>query len=395
MFAQTECLITLVRSGPAATFPPLAARPRTPSRGRNEPDARPSPSAADRPVSIEDARAGFYMVRTAALAGARANLSGAHLADALGATVALARLCQRQGYDADEQRAEVTLSQLVAEHLRVSRERAVRILDQLQRAAVIERDSARFDGARRRPTELRFTGAAIPFARVDAAAYDVIAGTSGRGLLRHLAVYITLVDLAGEQRHEHEGTRRIAVTSYAELELRSGVSLRSVKDIIAALVDRGVLDRHARHDANGMTAANHYRQIDVQPSPAVGGARAEPWACASQTVGVHQTDAGGTPAEPSRGATRTMGVRHPDDGGARTPRPRARERPSAPAEAADPDPHRQQRQEERGRVFRLVGRGRRLPAIPLLAAGDPRAAACSKHRGRPPRRVACRRARPA
>jgi hypothetical protein len=122
----------------------------------------------DATVAIEDARTGFYMVRTAALYGARASLSGAHLADALGATVALARICHGQGYDADEQRAEVTLDQLVAEHLRVSRERVVRILDQLQRAGVIERHSARFDGARRRPTEIRFTGAAVPFARVDA-----------------------------------------------------------------------------------------------------------------------------------------------------------------------------------------------------------------------------------
>jgi hypothetical protein len=101
----------------------------------------------DATVAIEDARTGFYMVRTAALCGARASLSGAHLADALGATVALARICHRQGYDADEQLAEVTLDQLVAEHLHVSRERVVRILDQLQRAGVIERHSARFDGA--------------------------------------------------------------------------------------------------------------------------------------------------------------------------------------------------------------------------------------------------------
>jgi hypothetical protein len=270
----------------------------------------------DAPVSVEDARAAFYMVRTAALAGARAGLSGAHLADALGAVVALARLCHRQGHDGDEQRAEVTLDRLVAEHLLVSRQRAVRILDQLQHARVIEREGARFDGARRRPTEIRFTGAAVPFARVDAAAYDTIAGAAGRALLRHLAVYVTLVDLAGEQRHEHGDTRRIAVTSYAELELRSGVSLRSVKDTIAALVACGVLERDARRDVNGMTAANCYRLIDVRPSPDVRGARAEPWRCESRTMVVHQANDGSARPEPLECDTRTMAVRAPNDGSA-------------------------------------------------------------------------------
>jgi hypothetical protein len=273
----------------------------------------------DATVAIEDARTGFYMVRTAALCGARASLSGAHLADALGATVALARICHRQGYDADEQLAEVTLDQLVAEHLHVSRERVVRILDQLQRAGVIERHSARFDGARRRPTEIRFTGAAVPFARVDAAAYDAIASAAGRGLLRHLALYVTLVDLAGDQRDEHGGKRRVAVTSYSGLELRSGASLRSVKDIIAALVAWGVLERHARHDANGMTEANRYRLIDLQPASDRGDATAELWSGDRRTVGVPQADDGGATAEQWDGETRTMAVRHPDGGGVRRP----------------------------------------------------------------------------
>lgn len=273
----------------------------------------------DATVAIEDARTGFYMVRTAALHGARASLSGAHLADALGATVALARICHRQGYDGDEQRAEVTLDQLVAEHLRVSRERVVRILDQLQRAGVIERHSARFDGARRRPTEIRFTGAAVPFARVDAAAYEAIASAAGRGLLRHLALYVTLVDLAGDQRDEHGGKRRVAVTSYSGLELRSGASLRSVKDIIAALVAWGVLERHARHDANGMTEANRYRLIDLRPASDRGGATAELWSGDRRTVRVPQANDGGASPEQWDGETRTMAVRHPDDGGVRRP----------------------------------------------------------------------------
>ena len=273
----------------------------------------------DATVAIEDARTGFYMVRTAALHGARASLSGAHLADALGATVALARICHRQGYDADEQRAEVTLDQLVAEHLRVSRERVVRILDQLQRAGVIERHSARFDGARRRPTEIRFTGAAVPFARVDAAAYEAIASAAGRGLLRHLALYVTLVDLAGDQRDEHGGKRRVAVTSYSGLELRSGASLRSVKDIIAALVAWGVLERHARHDANGMTEANRYRLIDLRPASDRGGATAELWSGDRRTVRVPQANDGGASPEQWDGETRTMAVRHPDDGGVGRP----------------------------------------------------------------------------
>ena len=273
----------------------------------------------DATVAIEDARTGFYMVRTAALHGARASLSGAHLADALGATVALARICHRQGYDGDEQRAEVTLDQLVAEHLRVSRERVVRILDQLQRAGVIERHSARFDGARRRPTEIRFTGAAVPFARVDAAAYEAIASAAGRGLLRHLALYVTLVDLAGDQRDEHGGKRRVAVTSYSGLELRSGASLRSVKDIIAALVAWGVLERHARHDANGMTEANRYRLIDLRPASDRGGATAELWSGDRRTVRVPQANDGGASPEQWDGETRTMAVRHPDDGGVGRP----------------------------------------------------------------------------
>jgi hypothetical protein len=109
------------------------------------------------------------------------------------------------------------------------------------------------------------------------------------------------------------------VTSYSELELRSGASLRSVKDIIGALVACGVLERRARHDDNGMTVANRYRLIDLQPASDRGEATAEPWQDDNPTMGVHQPEHGGAIAERWDGELQTMTVRQPDRGGARRP----------------------------------------------------------------------------
>jgi hypothetical protein len=275
----------------------------------------PGRALPDERLSVEDGRSGFLMVRIGALASARASLSGSHLADALGAAVALTRACHLQGADADEQHAEVTLDELVAGHLRVSRERSVRILNHLQRAGAIERHSARYDGARRLPTRLAFTGAAVPFARVDCRAYDVVAHTAGRALLRHLALYVTLIELAGEQRERHDGSRRVAVATYGELEQRSGISLRAVKDLVDALIACRVLERAAQHSENGMKLANRYRLTD----PPAGGAPAEPRTGNTPTMDTQQPDDGPAYAEPTPGTSRTEDGQPPDQGPAGRP----------------------------------------------------------------------------
>ena len=119
---------------------------------------------------------GFYMVPSAAIAKARARLSGAHLTEALAGLVCLARESFLQnGASREEQQAlEASLDALAKRILGVSRARALRIVDNLADADAITKDAHRFEGMRRLPMKLTFVDLALSFAYVSGPAFRAL-----------------------------------------------------------------------------------------------------------------------------------------------------------------------------------------------------------------------------
>ena len=193
-----------------------------------------------RDALVLDDRAGFYMVPTAAIAKARARLSGAHLAEALAGLACLAResFAQRGASREEAQVLEATLDALSRRVLGVSRARALRITENLVDAGALVKEAARVDGVRRLPTRLTFVDLAVSFAYVSGPAFRSLVATAenGRPPLGPLALYVTLVALGGEQRDSFpHGNRRIARASQPELAKLSGLSVTSVKRALAQL----------------------------------------------------------------------------------------------------------------------------------------------------------------
>ena len=193
-----------------------------------------------RDALVVDDRAGFYMVPTAAIAKARARLSGAHLAEALAGLACLAResFAQRGASREEAQVLEATLDALSRRVLGVSRARALRITENLVDAGALVKEADRADGVRRLPTRLTFVDLAVSFAYVSGPAFRSLVATSedGRPPLGPLALYVTLVALGGEQRDDFpDGNRRIARASQPELAKLSGLSVTSVKRALAVL----------------------------------------------------------------------------------------------------------------------------------------------------------------
>ena len=191
-------------------------------------------------VAIVDDRAGFYMVPTAAIAKARARLSGAHLAEALAGLACLAResFAQNGASREEAQVLEATLDALSRRVLGVSRARALRIVENLVDAGALVKEADRVDGVRRLPTRLTFVDLAVSFAYVSGPAFRSLVATceDGRPPLGPLALYVTLVALGGEQRDDFpDGNRRIARASQPELAKLSGLSVTSVKRALAVL----------------------------------------------------------------------------------------------------------------------------------------------------------------
>jgi len=217
-------------------------------------------------VVVVDDRAGFYMVPTAAIGKARARLSGAHLTEALAGLVCLARASFAQhGASREEHQAlEANLDELATGILGVSRARALRIVDHLAEAGAVSKDAHRRDGTRRLPTRIEFADLAHSFAYVSGPAFRALRTHSRNGgpPLGPLALYVTLVALAGEQRHEFpDGNRRVARASQPELAKLSGLSISSVKRAIALLVDAGLVSEQPQ-PAHTMKTKLVYRLID-------------------------------------------------------------------------------------------------------------------------------------
>jgi hypothetical protein len=166
----------------------------------------------DRPVVVVDDRAGFYMVPSAAIAKARTNLSGAHLAEALAGLACLAREAFLQhGASRDEQQTcEANLDELARRILGVSRARALRILDNLVDAGALTKDAHRFSGTRRLPTKITFVDLAYSFAYVSGPSFRALRGRSDHGgaPFGALSLYLTLVSLGGEQRDQNANLLR-------------------------------------------------------------------------------------------------------------------------------------------------------------------------------------------
>lgn len=274
---------------------------------------------------IEDGRDGFVMVPCAVIAACRSRLTGATLAQSLGATVVLAAAALRDGHANDgRQICDRTIRQLCQpDHFGTSKELGQRILTHLQEAAAITCDTTRRDGALRLPSRIELLGDPVPFARVDIPALAAIGrNANGPARLRAFAMYLTLVDLAGAQRHG--GDRQTVQTTYSELAKLTGVSVRSGKDLITLLVASGVIERHAQTSDNGMAHANRYRliQVSAATTPAaptvidpgvhqVGQGRA-----ADTLVGVQQTGHEGAQARTRQGESQDMTVQRPGQGGA-------------------------------------------------------------------------------
>lgn len=274
---------------------------------------------------IEDGRDGFVMVPCAVIAACRSRLTGATLAQSLGATVVLAAAALRDGHANDgRQICDRTIRQLCQpDHFGTSKELGQRILNHLQDAGAITCDTTRRDGALRLPSRIELLGDPVPFARVDIPALAAIGrNAGGPARLRAFAMYLTLVDLAGAQRHG--GDRQTVQTTYSELAKLTGVSVRSGKDLISLLVASGVIERHAQTSDNGMAHANRYRliQVPAATTPAtptvidpgvhqLGRGRA-----ADPLVGVHQTGHEGAQTRTRQGESQDMTVQRPGQGGA-------------------------------------------------------------------------------
>ena len=186
------------------------------------------------------------MVPTAAIAKARAHLSGAHLAEALAGLACLAResFLQHGASREEHQTCEANLEDLAGRILGVSRARALRIVDNLVDAGALTKDAHRFDGIRRLPTRITFVDLAYSFAYVSGPAFRALRADSDAGgaPFGALALYLTLVGLGGEQRDQFpDGNRRIARASQPELAKLSGLSVSSVKRAAAALVAAGLV----------------------------------------------------------------------------------------------------------------------------------------------------------
>ena len=217
-------------------------------------------------IAIVDDRAGFYMVPTAAIAKARARLSGAHLAEALAGLACLAResFAQRGASREEAQVLEATLDALSRRVLGVSRARALRITENLVDAGALVKEAARVDGVRRLPTRLTFVDLAVSFAYVSGPAFRALVATAenGRPPLGPLALYVTLVALGGEQRDSFpDGNRRIARASQPELAKLSGLSVTSVKRALAVLKRAELVLERPQPD-HALKTKSVYRLVD-------------------------------------------------------------------------------------------------------------------------------------
>jgi len=237
--------------------------------------------SADEAIVVIDDRAGFYMVPTTAITKARSRLSGAHLTEALAGLACLARAAFAQhGASRDEpQTLEANLDELATRILGVSRARALRIVDNLAEADAITKEAHRFDGTRRLPTRIAFTDLAYSFAYVSGPAFRALRTHSNDAVpLGPLALYVTLVALAGEQRTEFpDGNRRVARASQPDLAKLSGLSVSSVKRAIATLTAASLLAERAQ-PAHTLKTTTVYHLID----PSTGNTAATKTAAGSQ-----------------------------------------------------------------------------------------------------------------
>ena len=126
------------------------------------------PAGDRRQVAVVDDRAGFYMVPAAAIAKARAHLSGAHLPRRSRASHAwpASRSCSTAQAARSTRPARPTSRTSPGRILGVSRARALRIVDNLVGAGALTKEAHRFDGIRRLPTKITFVDLAYSFAYV-------------------------------------------------------------------------------------------------------------------------------------------------------------------------------------------------------------------------------------
>lgn len=266
--------------------------------------------------TIEDARSGFLMVRLDTLAAARERLTGAHRAEALGTLVALTAIAHAQGNDTPRQHlqmAEKSTAQAAADrpadlcgHLRMSKTLVSRTLGHLEEVGAITRQPSTILDGVRVPSTIELTGRLAPFARVDCAAYAAITRTAGRSLIRHLAVYVTLIEQAGLRYDQFpDENRKVAHLSLGQLSKLSGCSERLCHDVIRTLLAAEVLRVERPVSKSGMTLPVRYILTDAPRFQGV--APDGPKARATWTEGSHDLDRSLAPAGPKGRSAWTEG----------------------------------------------------------------------------------------
>ena len=219
-----------------------------------------------RPVAIrvEDGRdLGYAVVPETIIEQLRDTLAGGPLARALGSAVLVA--------------SELNLAQLregtpawapdkgtLAQRLMLSEHPARATIDALEQAGMVSVERGRWAGTTRLPNRLSLLTTDGAFCAVTRRAIAAIADRcmqEKRSRPHALAVYVTLVWLANQQRAEHSEPRRRATASYPKIASLSGVSEPQTRRVVKDLMACGALE-DVSAKTNGTRVAKTWRLVE-------------------------------------------------------------------------------------------------------------------------------------